>query len=255
MSQPTSSADEARHAQRRKPIQYQLLLLVHAHKCKDNENCRVMHCGVMKKVLKHMRTCKAGKDCKASHCSSSRQIIAHYANCNDPKCPICEPIRPRRQPNACPPAEQVALPPSSSAAALQKRVEELEMRVAELEPLATVEITDVESGQVTRVLRPATAAREAAKRQREAAPQIDQELLSHASDMKRVKLEKGLAETAAANALKDAVEARKDAEYEEEQHNTMIAWSTRQRAALERLEALAAQYGANRAEIAEAAKV
>jgi hypothetical protein len=78
------------------PIQAQLLLLVHAHKCRqpaESGACRVVYCNTMKGVLQHMVECKDGRNCQYAHCGSSRQIIAHYSSCKNPQCPFCGPLR------------------------------------------------------------------------------------------------------------------------------------------------------------------
>nr|CAB3242806.1 histone acetyltransferase p300 [Phallusia mammillata] len=115
---PRSTGISNVDSEKRKRIQYQLFVLLHANKCLnelngENSSCAVPHCHTMKTVLTHMHNCTEGKQCQVTCCSSSRQIIAHWQQCKNADCSICYPFaRPPHlsKTDARSPASKVQMP-------------------------------------------------------------------------------------------------------------------------------------------------
>ncbi|VDM34683.1 unnamed protein product [Hydatigera taeniaeformis] len=105
-SQAPGSSSSATDLEKRQLIQQQLLLLLHAQCCRQEQThstpCATPHCRTMRNVLQHMKNCTEGKNCRKPHCASSRQIISHWKNCSSRECPVCGPLKRGHQQRAAP---------------------------------------------------------------------------------------------------------------------------------------------------------
>jgi hypothetical protein len=101
-SMETRDAATIGEQEKRKLIQQQLILLLHAYKCSNSSasnadvtrpTCTVDYCATIKEVMAHITLCTEGQACSRLHCTSSRQILTHWKSCTKPDCPMCGPLR------------------------------------------------------------------------------------------------------------------------------------------------------------------
>ena len=113
--------------EKRKMIQNQLIILIHAAKCQKLE-CNIPYCQTMKNVLLHLPNCQMGRNCTVQHCASSRQIIAHWKQCKNTNCPVCQPLKPPQNQStastAGPDPTPPTAPPTDSTTDWRSRVDE-----------------------------------------------------------------------------------------------------------------------------------
>ncbi|KAM7532825.1 hypothetical protein Aperf_G00000129187 [Anoplocephala perfoliata] len=144
-------------------IQLQLLLLLHAQCCHQGQThatpCSTPHCLTMQNVLQHMKNCTEGMNCRQPYCVSSRKIISHWKNCSSPECPVCGPLKRKRQwramaqlppsqdlPTSSQPVGMNTIPPNQVQAAIHFPVQQNVGRpVTALTALATTSNAQVRS--------------------------------------------------------------------------------------------------------------
>ncbi|KAM7532800.1 hypothetical protein Aperf_G00000129194 [Anoplocephala perfoliata] len=100
-TQTSGASSSSTYLKKLQLIQQQLLLLLHAQ-CRHQGQtqatpCSTPNCLTMQNVLQHMKNCTEGMNCRKPHCVSSRKIISHFKHCSSPECPVCGPLKRKRQ--------------------------------------------------------------------------------------------------------------------------------------------------------------
>ncbi|CAM6125894.1 unnamed protein product [Calypogeia fissa] len=94
VGQPPSGAIDPQRAQQYSKQQRWLLFLRHASKCTASEgHCNISpHCHMARQLWTHLGACRE-RDCQYTRCNASRTLLHHYRICNDPRCPVCGPVK------------------------------------------------------------------------------------------------------------------------------------------------------------------
>ncbi|GMS88050.1 hypothetical protein PENTCL1PPCAC_10225, partial [Pristionchus entomophagus] len=129
--------------EKRKKIQQQMGIMLHAYQCPPL-HCATPFCATVKELMPHMMVCNAGRDCMFAHCSSCRQMIHHWNNCRLSHCRVCTPLKNATNKDAFAATpiraivQQPAQPqPSNSTAVLAASTSDNEKVLAALDKLAS----------------------------------------------------------------------------------------------------------------------